>query len=170
MLKHRQEVAFIDVSGAVLLGLQPAAGLRSPVYQSSCCLTKVTDELGLVLGHDLRLRGQRGLGLRRPRELALLFVLPRLQGAFERLERTHTLSHTWNCRTLTLIVVQDSELVTHSVPRQRLRPVLVDDLDVTWRLDPGLAVHLHGDALVSQDGDLHCATLRKRDTTASHNV
>lgn len=47
----------------------------------------------------------------------------------------------------------------HPVSGEHLRSVLVLDLDNSGRLDPGLAVHLDGNALVSQDGDLHRSTL-----------
>ena len=48
---------------------------------------------------------------------------------------------------------------TDPVPCQHLGAVLVDDLDDPGGLDPGLSVHLHRDALVSQDGDLHLPAL-----------
>lgn len=38
------------------------------------------------------------------------------------------------------------------------------DLDDSRRLDPGLTVHLNGNALISQDGDLHCSTLIQRES------
>lgn len=47
----------------------------------------------------------------------------------------------------------------HPVSGEHLRSVLVLDLDNSGGLDPGLAVHLDGNALVSQDGDLHRSTL-----------
>lgn len=37
------------------------------------------------------------------------------------------------------------------------------DLDDSRRLDPGLAVHLNGNPLVTQDSDLHCSTLIRAD-------
>lgn len=49
---------------------------------------------------------------------------------------------------------------THSVPGQSLGPVLVNDLDITWRLDPGFSIHLNWHAFITQDGDLYCPTLR----------
>lgn len=33
------------------------------------------------------------------------------------------------------------------------------DLDDSGRLDPGLTVHLNGNPLIAQDGNLHCSTL-----------
>lgn len=48
----------------------------------------------------------------------------------------------------------------HPVSREHLSAVLVDDLDDAGRLDPGLSVHLHGNALLTQDSDLHLAALR----------
>ena len=50
---------------------------------------------------------------------------------------------------------------SYPVPGERLGPVLVDNPNVPWRLDPGLSVHLHRHALIPQDGDLHRATLSK---------
>lgn len=35
----------------------------------------------------------------------------------------------------------------------------MDDLDVAWRLDPGLPVNLNRDAFITQDGDFHRPTL-----------
>lgn len=43
---------------------------------------------------------------------------------------------------------------------QHLRPVLVYDAHAAGRLQPRLAVHLHGHALVAQDVDLHGPALR----------
>lgn len=48
----------------------------------------------------------------------------------------------------------------YSVSGEHLCSVLVDDLDDARRLDPGLSVHLHGDPLLPQDGDLHLAALK----------
>lgn len=48
----------------------------------------------------------------------------------------------------------------YPVSGEHLGPVLVDDLDNAGRLDPGLSVHLHGNALLPQDGDLHLSALR----------
>lgn len=48
---------------------------------------------------------------------------------------------------------------THAVSGEHLGSVLVLDLDDSGRLDPRLAVHLNGNSLVAQDGDLHCSTL-----------
>lgn len=50
------------------------------------------------------------------------------------------------------------------VSGEGLSPVLVDDPDVTRRLDPGLSVDLDRDPLVSQDCDLYRPTL-STDTT-----
>ena len=50
---------------------------------------------------------------------------------------------------------------SYPISGERLCPVLVDDPNVSWRLDPGLSVHLHRYALIPQDGNLHRATLRK---------
>lgn len=50
----------------------------------------------------------------------------------------------------------------HPVPGQHLGSVLVLDLDDAGGLDPGFSIHLHGDALVPADGDLHHAALRGR--------
>ena len=47
----------------------------------------------------------------------------------------------------------------HPVPGEHLGAVLVLDLDDAGRLDPGLSVHLDGNSLVAQDGDLYRATL-----------
>lgn len=51
----------------------------------------------------------------------------------------------------------------HSVTGQGLGPVLVDDLDITWGLDPRLPIHLNWNTFVSEDGNLHCPTLSQRD-------
>ena len=60
---------------------------------------------------------------------------------------------------------------TDPVPCQHLGAVLVDDLDDPGGLDPGLSVHLHRDALVSQDGDLHLPALEhhKEPVTTGQN-
>lgn len=47
----------------------------------------------------------------------------------------------------------------YSVSGEHLRSVLVDNLDDAGRLDPGFSIHLYGDALLPQDGDLHLAAL-----------
>lgn len=49
--------------------------------------------------------------------------------------------------------------LSHPVSGEHLSSVLVLDLDDSWRLDPGLTVHLDGNPLITQDGDLHCSTL-----------
>lgn len=51
----------------------------------------------------------------------------------------------------------------HPVPCQHLGSVLVLDLDDAGRLDPGFSIHLHGDAFVPPDGDLHHAALWGRE-------
>jgi len=58
--------------------------------------------------------------------------------------------------------------VSYSVSGEHLRSVLVDDLHDAGRLNPGLAVHLHGDALLPEDGDLHLAALRRRRRSRGH--
>lgn len=52
---------------------------------------------------------------------------------------------------------------THSVPGEGLGSVLVDNLDVTRRLDPRLPVHLNWHTFITKDGDLYCPALRQRD-------
>ena len=47
----------------------------------------------------------------------------------------------------------------HPVSGQGLGAILVNDLDVSWGLYPRLPVHLHGHALITQDGDLHRTAL-----------
>lgn len=50
---------------------------------------------------------------------------------------------------------------SYPVSGEHLGPVLVDNPNVSRRLDPGLSVHLHRHALLTQDGNLHRATLSK---------
>lgn len=63
-------------------------GWVSPVDEHSSCLTELAYECRLFLGDDLRLGGQWWLR-RRPGKLALLFVLPGLQGALKCLKHRH---------------------------------------------------------------------------------
>ena len=49
---------------------------------------------------------------------------------------------------------------THPVPAGDLDPVLVHDADDAGRVEPGLAVGLHGHALVAEDADDDGAALR----------
>lgn len=56
--------------------------------EHSSCLTELAYECRLFLGDDLRLGGQWWLR-RRPGKLALLFVLPGLQGALKCLKHRH---------------------------------------------------------------------------------
>lgn len=58
----------------------------------------------------------------------------------------------------------------YPVSGQHLRPVLVDDLDDSWWLDPSLAVHLDRDALLPQNGDLHLTTLFKHSRKAKGSL
>lgn len=51
-------------------------------------------------------------------------------------------------------------LCTHPVPAGDLDPVLVHDPDDAGRVHPGLAVGLHGHALVAEDADDDAAALR----------
>lgn len=49
--------------------------------------------------------------------------------------------------------------LSHPVSGEHLSSVLVLDLDDSRWLDPGLTIHLNGNPLITQDGDLHCSTL-----------
>ena len=51
-------------------------------------------------------------------------------------------------------------VLTHPVPAGDLDPVLVHDPDDARRVHPGLAVGLHGHALVAEDADDDGAALR----------
>jgi hypothetical protein len=42
----------------------------------------------------------------------------------------------------------------YPVAAEHLHAILVDDADESGRLEPGLAVHLDGHALIAQNGDL----------------
>lgn len=59
---------------------------------------------------------------------------------------------------------------SYPIPGKGLRPVLVDDADVPRGLDPGLSVHLHRHALITQDGDLHRATLQRPHSLLEHRA
>lgn len=48
----------------------------------------------------------------------------------------------------------------HPIACEGLCAVLVDDAYVSWRLDPGLSIHLDRNPLIPQDRDLHRATLQ----------
>lgn len=49
--------------------------------------------------------------------------------------------------------------MSHPVSGEHLSSVLVLNLDDSGRLDPRLPIHLDGNALITQDRDLHCPTL-----------
>lgn len=82
------------------------------------------------------------------------------------LPRTSVCSQTpqsQNNKPTDLVEIQDQSFnhrcTTYSIPGQSLGPVLMEDPNVTWRLDPGFTVHLNRDTFISEDGDLHRPTL-----------
>lgn len=49
---------------------------------------------------------------------------------------------------------------SYPISSEGLCPVLMNNPNVTWRLDPGFSIHLHRNSLLSKDCDLYCPALQ----------
>lgn len=127
------------------------------LYQGSLLLCSQIHRLLRV-----EVRPQRGL-------IVLQFVLPWFQRALKCLWAKSHIHHgklfLWKFPLLNFPCNNYytlSRTLSYPVSGEHLSSVLVLDLNDSRRLDPGLAIHLNGNPLITQDGNFHCSTLIHR--------